>query len=65
MRNIAAGDHSSSGWSSSAELVSTPSLDFDAALSIEDFSEVAALAEEKLVCSEILCELKSRAPKSG
>lgn len=62
MRNIAAGDHSSSGRSSSrisAQRISTPSLDFDVALSIEDFSEVAGLAEDKLVCSEILCEMKS------
>ena len=59
MRNISTGDHSSLGRSSLAELVSTPSLDFDVALSIEGFSEVAALAEDKLVCSEILCALKS------
>ena len=62
MRNIAAGDQSSSGRSSSSRISarSTPSLDFDVALSLEDFrSQVAGLAEHRLVCSEILCEMKS------
>jgi hypothetical protein len=61
MRNIAAGDQSSSGRSSSSTISarSTPSLDFDVALSIEDFNQVARLAEDRLVCAEILCEMKS------
>ena len=62
VRNIAAGDQSSSGRSSSSRISarSTSSLDFDVALSLEDFrSQVAGLAEHRLVCSEILCELKS------
>jgi len=61
MRNIAAGDESSSGGSSSSSSSarSTPSLDFEVALSLEAFSLVAGLAEDRLVCSEILCEMKS------
>ena len=60
MRNIAAGDQSSSGQSSSSRISerSTPSLDFEVAVSLEDFSQVFGLAEDRLVCSEILCEMK-------
>ena len=60
MRNITAGDESSSGGSSSSSSSarSTPSLDFEVALSLEAFSLVAGLAEDRLVCSEILYEMK-------
>lgn len=57
----AAGDESSSGGSSSSSSSarSTPILDFDAALSLQAFSLVAGMATDRLVCSEILCEMKS------
>ena len=57
----AAGDESSSGGSSSSSssASSTPSVYFDAALSLEAFSLVAGMAADRLVCSEILCEMKS------
>ena len=57
----AAGDESSSGGSSSSSssASSTPSVDFDAALSLEAFSLVAGMAADRLVCSDILCEMKS------
>ena len=57
----AAGDESSSGGSSSSSssASSTPSVHFDAALSLEAFSLVAVMAADRLVCSEILCEMKS------
>ena len=37
----------------------SPILDFDAALSLQAFSLVAGMATDRLVCSEILCEMKS------
>ena len=57
----AAGDERSSGGSSSSSSSAraTPSLDFEVALSLEAFSLVARMAEDRLVCSEILCEMKS------
>jgi len=57
----AAGDESSSGGSSSSSssASSSPSVDFDAALSLEAFSLVAGMAADRLVCSDILCEMKS------
>lgn len=48
----------SSGQSSSSRIQRESSVDLEVAVALEDFSMVAGLAEDTLLCSEILCELK-------
>ena len=59
----AAGDQSSScgavGDESSKSRSSAPSLYFEVALSLEAFSQAAEMADDRIVCSKILCEMKS------
>ena len=55
---IDAGDQSSSGQSSSSRIQREPNVDLEVAVALEDFSMVAGLAEDTLLCSEILCEQK-------
>ena len=59
MRKLSEGNHINSVRSSASSTPSTPRLNFEVALSLEDFSRVVELSEDRLPCSEILCEMKS------